>query len=141
MADISEIVGEKVFAIVPLKAAHPFDSEADGVAFTLDDTSYLAFEDPNDGYRSSLGSLLSFPGPLYSLGGSTYPEYLHEKVICGHVATCEYGDGADILEVRSAETGAVIFRVGTTNVDDSYPSFVNEWMPSGLSANAKERLA
>jgi len=32
-------------------------------------------------------------------------------------------------------SGELIFRVGTDNVDDYYPSFVCEWNPAGLSVN------
>jgi hypothetical protein len=145
MATFDSLVGEHIFGCVPLKPRHPFDEDADGVCFMLDDTTYLVFEDPSDGYRSSAGPILSFDGAPYALGGDGggYPEYLKEPVLCTHRTTGEdeYEDGADILEVRSKETGALIFAVGTRNCDDYYPSFVNSWTPEGLSANSKARIA
>jgi hypothetical protein len=141
MTELKSLVGDGLFEIVPMKAAHPFDSDADGVCFTLNDVTYLAFEDPSDGYRSSLGQLLACQGPAYSIGGDANITYIREEVICAHVETSEGHDGDDILEVRSKETGGIIFRVGTANMDDYYPWFVNEWWPQNLSANSKMRAS
>jgi hypothetical protein len=141
----SDLVGEHVFNIVPATARHPFDADADGVCFVLDDTTYLVFEDPGDGYRSSAGPLLSWEGGAYEIGGGgwSFPTYIREPVSCSHRTTGkdEWEDGADILEVRSKATGELIFEVGTANCDDYYPSFVNAWHPEGLSANAKQEVA
>ena len=140
MATFKELVGEHIFKYVPkLDVRHPLSSDANGVLFGLDNMVYLVFEDENDGYRSCAGPLLSFEGAAYELGGS-YHEYLREAVVCSHGTRCEYGE-ADTLEVRSKETGDLIFRVGTDNTDDYYPSFVVEWRPENLSANSATRLA
>jgi hypothetical protein len=141
---LSDLVGEHVLEIVPrVDIRHPIPgSDANGALFTLSGKTYLIFEDESDGYRSSAGPLLCFEGSAYVIGGgSFYPDYIHEAVLCSHVTKGEYGGQDDILEVRSKETGEVIFRVGTDNVDDYYPSFVCEWRPEGLSANARGRIA
>lgn len=138
---LSDLTGERVLKCVPkLDVRHPLCANASGAMFGLDDTIYLVFEDENDGYRSSAGPLLSFVGSVYDLGGS-YHEYLEEAVICSHGTRGEYGGESDVLELRSKETGELIFRVGTDNVDDYYPSFVAEWRPEGLGANSKKRIA
>lgn len=141
MSNWAELVGEHVFEIVPLKACHPFDSDADGVCFTLSNRTYLIFEDPSDGYRSTAGPILSYEGSAYELGSSgvSFPNYIKEPVICSHRTKGEYSSEDDVLEVRSKETGELIFEVGTDSCDDYYPSFVNRWNPAGLSANAKVR--
>jgi hypothetical protein len=74
------MAGEHVFGIVPTKAHHPFSNDADGVCFVLDDTTYLVFEDPSDGYRSNAGPILSWQGGAYEIGyeGYGFPEYLRE---------------------------------------------------------------
>lgn len=137
---LSDLVGEHVFKYVPkTDIRHPLCNDASGVLFGLDDTIYLVFEEESDGYRSSAGPLLSFVGSAYELGGS-YHEYLSEPVICSHGTRGQYGGESDALEVRSKETGGLIFRVGTDNVDDYYPSFVVEWRPENLSANSKARI-
>lgn len=134
MSELKDLVGEHEFTLVPkLDVRHPISVDANGAMFGLDDTIYLIFEDENDGYRSSAGPLLSFKGSAYQLGGS-YHEYLKERVLCEHETQGEYGEN-DVLRVISIATGRVIFRVGTTNVDDYYPSFVAEWQPENLSAN------
>ena len=135
----SDIVGEGVFKYAPkMDVRHPLCNDANGVLFGIDDTVYLAFEDENDGYRSSAAPLLSFVGAAYELGGG-YHSYLNEEVVCSYGTSSKYAGKADCLEVRSKETGRLIFRVGTDNTDDYYPSFVCEWSPEHLSANAKAR--
>lgn len=145
MTTFADLAGDHVFGIVPTKARHPFSNDADGVCFVLDETTYLVFEDPSDGYRSSAGPVLSWEGGAYEIGydGYDFPNYIREPVVCTHRTTGkdEWEDGADILEVRSKETGELIFEVGTANTDDYYPSFVNSWNPAGLSANTRARLA
>lgn len=136
--DLSEIIGEKTLDIVPMmNVRHPFDSEANGVLFALDDTTYIIFEDPSDGYRSYAGPVLSFKGSPCEIGaGSNYPQYLREPVLCRHVTKRGEFDGeCDLLEVLSRNTGKAVFTIGTLNVDDYYPSFFCEWSPGGLTAN------
>ena len=139
---LADLAGEGVFEIAPYMAArHPLDPDANGVIFTISGRTYLVFEDPSDGYRSSAGPLLSFAGASYELGyGDSSPDYIREPVVCTHRARGEYSTEDDILEVRSKETGALIFEIGTRNVDDYYPYFHTAWHPEGLSANARERL-
>ena len=134
--ELKDLVGEHLFRFTPkTDLRHPIDADAGGVMFGLDDVVYLIFEDPSDGYRSHAGPILAFKGDAYQLGGS-YHEYIHDqRVICSHETKGQYGDAADMLCVRSAKTGEVIFRVGTNNVDDYYPYFVVEWFPQALDAN------
>lgn len=141
MTEFSEITGPAMLATVPnMNVRHPVDADASGVMFTLDNRTYLIFEDPSDGYRSSAGPILSFDGDVYSLGGNdNHPIYINEPVICRHAVSGEYGSTDDILELISVETGNVVFRVGTFNTDDYYPSFKCEWSPENLSVNAKTR--
>jgi hypothetical protein len=138
MTQFSDLVGEHLFNIVPTKARHPFSNEADGVCFCLDDRTYLVFEDPDDGYRSTAGPILSWEGGAYALGydGHSFPDYIRETVICSHRTKGSYGNEDNVLEVRSKTTGKLIFEVGTEDVDDYYPCFVNRWHPEGLKANA-----
>lgn len=140
MSELVDLAGPGVFEIVPkLDARHPFDADASMVIFTLNGVTYLAFEDPSDGYRSHCGKLLSFEGSVYEMGtGEWYPTYIREDVLCSHRSKGSYGED-DVLEVRSKETGGVIFEIGTTSVDDYYPSSTCRWAPENLSQNAKAR--
>lgn len=134
--ELSDLVGEAVLETVPfMEVRHPFDPDASGVLFTLSDRTYMVFEDSNDGYRSSAGALISYPGGPYEIGyNGANITHIQEPVICS------FTDVDDILEMRSKETGILIFSVGTSNVDDYYPSFECYWNPEGLSKNAKGRL-
>jgi hypothetical protein len=141
----ADLAGEHIFMIVPKEIRHPLHADASGVLFVLDETTYLVFEDPSDGYRSSASPILSYQGGAYELGydGYDFPTYIREPVVCAHRTTGkdEWEDGADLLEVRSKATGKLIFEVGTSNVDDYYPSYTSRWDPTGLSANAQKEVA
>lgn len=143
MAQFSDLVGEHHFPIVPATIRHPIDSDASGILFTLGETTYLVFEDPSDGYRSTAAPILSYTGSAYEMGGGDYsfPTYIREDVVCTHRTKAEYGGEDDVLEVRSKVTGKLIFEVGTSNVDDYYPSYTCRWDPTGLSANAQKEAA
>lgn len=134
MTELKDLVGRHKFDYAPrTDVCHPLDPNANGIVFGLDGVTYLVFENPNDGYRSSAAPLLEFNGSLYELGGS--PEYLHNiYVLVSHETEGEYGGENDVLVLRDEVTGVELMRVGTSNVDDYYPSFVSWWNPEGLEA-------
>lgn len=107
---------------------HPFDSDSNGVAFEIDGTVYMVWEDGNDGYRSSAGPLMSFSGSPYQIGWNN-AEYAAWPVVVSHRTKSEYGGEDDVIEIRMAETGDLVLVVGTENVDDYYPSFVASYTP------------
>lgn len=134
MTEFSELVGERTMNCVPIMdARHPFDPDASAVAFNLDGTWYLATEDPEDGYRSYMGTLMPTVSPDYGKA-----EYIYEKVVVEALESdpdVDYEGRCDILAIKSAVTGRVIFKVGTNNTDDYYPYFVGSWHPENLAAN------
>lgn len=133
---LQELVGQRVMDYTPTTdVRHPFDTDCCGIAFTLDGVTYLCFEDGSDGYRSSAGPLLSYPGMPYEMGG-WQGEYVRWPVLCSWQTArdSEWGGEAEILEIRLVETGALILRVGTDNSDDYYPSFVAEFRPPARPA-------
>ena len=98
----------------------------------LDGVLYWFQEDPDDGYRSSLnyvrtaeigdlppGSFVEFPPMTVNVGIQTRPP-------AGDYSTRDYR----LYGVNEA-TGLVVFEVGTTNLDDYYPSFTARWDPNG----------
>lgn len=130
--ELKDLVGpHKMLYAARTDVAHPFDPGKAGIAFVLDDVQYLAFEDDNDGYRSQMGALFSAPGA----GCLWSPDYIQRDVVCRHVTTSQYGDGADILEVIDAKNGHLWMRVGTDNIDDYYPSFIADWFPMAPDAS------
>lgn len=140
---LSDLVGEGVFEIVPkTDIRHPLDPDASGVIFTLNRRTFIVFENPEDGYRSSASPLLSFAGSAYEIcvGNFTFSIYINERVVCRHRTAGSYGNQDDVLEVYSKETDELIFEVGTEDIDDYYPGYVCRWHPESLSVNGKARI-
>lgn len=129
--ELKDLTGPHVLDYVPrIDLRHPFDADASGCAFGLDGTTYLVFEDPNDGYRSSAAdAVLSFTGDLYRPGASVWPEGLKMPVIC----SMEGRDGSGVLTMREVSSGRVVFEIGTHNADDYYPSYIARWTPPDAS--------
>jgi hypothetical protein len=91
-------------------------------SFRIDGKVYTAVEDPEDGYRSSMGELY----------------VSDDDKISNSFAPCEvFGclAGRDILELIDCETWKVVLRVGTDWYDEYYPTFVDEWYPQNMAAN------
>lgn len=105
-----------------------FDS-CDVIRFRLDGVVYMAVEDPNDGYRSSMRSIESGDWPMTN----TFPPV---RVVGRHVTKGEYGGEDDILELIDVVTGKPVLRVGTDNLDDYYPGFVCFFDPTAMATNA-----
>lgn len=132
---LNQLIGAHVLDYVPqLDLRHPVDPAACGCAFGMDGFTYLVFEDPSDGYRSCAAPLLSFKGYLYELGGSLHPDHLAMPVVCSME-----GSGQEVLTVRDAATGKVVFEVGTDDTDDYYPSYVARWTPPGIRKDGLAR--
>jgi hypothetical protein len=96
--------------------------------FRLDGTTYVAMEDPADGYRSSMGSLTTEEGP-------TTNEWSPVRVVGSMSAGGDYGQTNETLELRDVVTGETVLRVGTDNTEDYYPWWVAEFDPTALAHN------
>ena len=103
--------------------------DANVIRFRLDGVVYVAFEDPSDGYRSSMDKLIVSPTPEMT---NVFPA---TNVLARKKADDEYGSVNDTLELIDMVTGKVVMEVGTDNTDDYYPSFVSNFQPENLSAN------
>lgn len=107
--------------------------EVAGIHFKLGPTTYSMYEDPNDGYRSSLATIEVDKHEIKNTFAPCVVKVTHltsEKHPYG-------GDerAVDILEIRCAETGKLIIEVGTDNTDDYYPSCVMSFVPANLIHN------
>lgn len=91
--------------------------------FCLDGISYMAVEDPSDGYRSYCDDLEIVDEPCKISIPST------------EVVATYRGEGEDILALIDCETGKVVLEVGTGNTNDYYPYCVMEWSPENLACN------
>lgn len=99
--------------------------EATTIVFILDGKTYMAVEDSDDGYRSSLGT--------FEVTDTVVKNTFEPQEV-----TCTYDGGSnDTLEIIDAITGKIVLRVGTDNSDDYYPSFVDEFSPQNMAINTK----
>lgn len=95
--------------------------------FTLNGRNLEAVEDPDDGYRSSLGDLR----PSSIAPANQFPPV---KVVGQMKTKGEYGGEDCILQFLNAATGKPIIEIGTSDVDDYYPGFVGYFSPENLVA-------
>lgn len=101
------------------------------VKFELDGITYMAVEDPDDGYRSCCRELkmvdeeckISLPGIFVECKmRDDFPEI--------------YGiEENDILEFYDVGNNQMFMAVGTGNTNDYYPYFVFEYTPEALCCN------
>jgi len=105
---------------------------ANCIRFRLDGITYIAMEDPEDGYRSCLGSLFVSADKVKN----TFPPC---EVICVYRnkedETRTYSVECDIIRFIDKTTGLVVLEIGTTNTDDYYPSFVGIFNPQNMAVN------
>lgn len=137
--ELNELVGEHILSGIETgtKQIEGFWGEetCNFVKFTLDGVTYLALEDPDDGYRSYMEELqiveerCKFPLP-------------NVKVICVmRKSEEEYGfhQEDDILSFIDAISRKEILAIGTANTDDYYPWCVMEYYPQNMACNGAER--
>lgn len=100
---------------------------ADVLRFTLDGITYVAREDPSDGYRSMLRDVtVSDDPPVNRFAPVQVVGVLRDR--------WEYGYTAEILELLTMRSERVlrVLAVGTEHSDDYYPAFVAEFHPQVL---------
>lgn len=97
--------------------------------FRLDGVTYMAVEDPDDGYRSSMRDLVVDGNANMK---NAFPPV---EVFVRHRSKGEYGEEDDVLELVDAVTSDVILEVGTESVDDYYPIFVVRYNPAAMATN------
>lgn len=101
--------------------------ECNVVKFMLDGVTYIAVENPDDGYRSYCdGIKISEEKPMYSI-----PDC---EVICKMKPDGCF-DEHDVLIGVDAHTGLVVFEVGTLCVNDYYPYCHFEYHPENMYCN------
>jgi len=99
--------------------------DANGILFKLDGVSYLALEDEINGYRSCMKELQEV---------NFYPNNSFEPVpiFCNHKTKGEYNGKANILEIYN-KSGGIILRIGTDNIDNYYPCYLENYYPENIS--------
>ena len=96
--------------------------------FRIDGVIYMAVEDPDDGYRSSMKELVVDEKAIMKNTFEPIDVFIRHKTESGYAKT-------DILEIYDAKSAKIVLEVGTGNVDDYYPCFVASFHPDKLSIN------
>jgi hypothetical protein len=104
--------------------------DCNALRFTLDGVTYMAIEDPDDGYRSSMRGLVVSKTPT-KFTFTPIPVVVSARDKGGY----EDKDSAEVLEIRDARNGLVILEAGTENTNDYYPYFVGNWKPENMEEN------
>ena len=106
-----------------------YDENCDSCTFVLDGEIYTVTEDPSDGYRSSMRSLVKGGEPVRNM-------FTPCRVLCSMQAKGEYGSVDDILVMRDVVTGKEVLSIGTENTDDYYPCYRANFDPTSMASNA-----
>lgn len=109
--------------------------EAAVLIFTFNGVTYVAQEDPEDGYRSSMEEIKVSKRP---------PKNVFEGTMVMIEKQMEEDANADrpsdIMIFKSISTGKVILEIGTNYHDEWYPSFVACFTPENLDVNQPPEL-
>lgn len=100
-------------------------TDCDVAVFTLSGQTFLAVEDPSDGYRSSM---FKFEKTRRKVKNS----FDLVDVFCRHREIGAYSGKDDVLEIYNLNTGKLILEIGVSNIDDYYPSWVCNWTPENI---------
>lgn len=98
------------------------------VKFILDGVTYMALEDPDDGYRSYMEELKVVDEPCKT----KLPDI---PVYCKYRSTTEDNCAADLLDFYDGANDKCFLTIGTENTDDYYPYCVLRYRPEKLWVN------
>ena len=121
---LEDLKGEHMFSGVDYTEGY----EAINIMFCLDGVTYIAEEDPDDGYRSYMKELRISEIPCKN-------SFEPERVFCEYTEKGNYDGDSDILIIKNPITENVILKIGTENVCDYYPSCVMEYHPENMQCN------
>jgi hypothetical protein len=110
------------------KEWNDYDEDCSVIRFVLDGKTYTAMEDPSDGYRSCMRSLIVVDAANVS---NAFPDVM----VMGIMKPPTNYNNNDTLQLYDVETGKLVLEVGTDNHDDYYPSFVGVFYPENLVHN------
>lgn len=132
--ELNELVGEHELSGVDTSTESVKEEWGDGfencqaIRFRLDGITYMAIEDPDDGYRSSMGEIKPSGVEMKNV----FPPV---KVLCRMKPNDDQVN--ETLEIIDVVNGQTILEVGTDNMDDYYPWFVASFWPERMAVNQK----
>ncbi len=120
---LSDLTGKHVLDFAAMESSIVENGEdCNVVSWGMDGCTFVAVEDPDDGYRSYLSCISRHTGKHQSINGAAP---IGRPVTIRHLD--EYNK--DMIEIIDVSTGHLWARIGTDNTDDYYPYCVLEWNP------------
>jgi hypothetical protein len=105
--------------------------DCEAITFVLDGKTYVAVEDPSDGYRSSMRCLQESESTV----NNTFEPI---EVLVKEAANRDKYEVDHILEMIDTTTGLVVLEIGTANTDDYYPYWVGNFYPQNMACNKNQ---
>ena len=96
------------------------------VRFELDGKTYIAMEDPSDGYRSCMKDCKVV---------DEKPKNVFDGVEVMGIMKPDGYDKNDTIQFYDIKSGKIVLEIGTDNYDDYYPCWVGRWTPENLHVN------
>ena len=116
---------------------------SDAIAIRLDGMVFMFIEDDNDGYRSTLGAIKIDPNdiePRHEIPPVTvtavYASKMSELFYNGHGSPHD-PEECSIVKFVEEPHGKSILEIGTSHVDDYYPTFTKYFYPQHISYNSE----
>ena len=127
--EFKDLCGVRTFSAIEVSEdLNQYNEKVNVVLFELDGVTYIAKEDPDDGYRSYCAELeLSGVRPAITFPGV--------KVLC-RMKQDELRERHDVLQCIDVSTGMVVLEIGTANTDDYYPYWHFEYHPENMIINS-----
>lgn len=133
---LKDLEGKHIFTGIELDTATVEvdwrEKKVNIVKIELDGKTYMAEEDPGDGYRSYMETIEEVCAPI-----SRMHKIPPTKIICRHI-TKYCTDECDILEFVDEQNGEVFLRIGTDHLDDYYPYCLLNYMPERMYINKQK---
>lgn len=106
------------------------DEERNVLLFTLDGTTYMMVENPEDGYRSYCDRIEIVPyKPMYS-----FPPV---RVLC-HTKEDDDCEQHNCIVMRDMTNGKIVLEAGTQNYNDYYPMCYFSYTPENMACNQQK---
>lgn len=111
------------------------DEYTDGIALCIDDKTFIAYNDPNDGYRSY--------GWIEESNREVFNTFPPQKVkITYHswdgIDESGWSESGHYYEITNPDDNSTILIVGTDTSDSYYPVALFQWHPENLPINKKK---
>ncbi len=132
-AELDDLVGERT-----LTAVDCCDDE-ESIMFTLDGVMFRTQIDADDGYRSYMDKLEI----ITDIGDAIDQRFVNNippvQVTCTLQTEGEHEGSSDwVLKLRDTKSNLVILRIGTIDIDDYYPGYLQEWLPQNIHYNRQD---